>query len=181
MLLHENLGIYRLLVGLGAKSSVILVGHKLPSPCARPANYGVLSCFSTKTSVFTSFWLSWVRNTRFFTHQMPSDIGGPSTAVELRWNNYLRHFGPLQPQNLATYRLWARLGWKSSVFYAPSALSYWWAQTAAELRGTVICGMLGLLQLQSLAIYRLLARLGRKSSVFYAPSALSYWWAPNCH
>ena len=56
-------------------------------------------------------------------HQMPSHRGGPQTAVELRATHYLQHFGSLQLQSLAIYRLLARLGGKSSVFYLPFSVT----------------------------------------------------------
>ena len=103
------------------------MGPKLPSTCARPANYGALGCFSSKTSLFACFWLAWVGKPRFFTHQMPSHIGGPQTAVELRSTRKLRCFGLPLLQNFAIYRLLVGLGRKTSVFCTPDALSYWWA------------------------------------------------------
>ena len=83
----------------------------------------ILDYFKSKVSPFTGFWLGWVGKARFFTRQMPSHSGRPQTAVELRWSHYLRHFGSLQLQSLAIYKLLARLGGKSFVFYAPDALS----------------------------------------------------------
>ena len=106
--------------------------HQMPSHSGGPQTAAelrpsrklrCLGCFSSKTSLFACFWLAWVGKPRFFTHQMPSHSGGPQTAVELRATRKLRCFGLPLLQNLAICMLLAGLGWKTSVFYAPDALS----------------------------------------------------------
>ena len=112
-ILLQSLAIYRLLASSG---------------CVRCIIYGVLGHGCSKASLFTGFWLAWVRKARFFTHQMASHIDAPRSAVELRSilrsMHYLRRFGSLLLQSLAIYRLLASLGKESSVFYAPDGLSY---------------------------------------------------------
>ena len=83
--------------------------------------------FSSKASLFTCFWLVWMRKPQFFTRQMPSHIGGPRSAVALRLSRKLRCFGLLPCQRVAICRLLVGLGVKTSVFYAPDAPPYWWA------------------------------------------------------
>ena len=81
------------------------------SSCVRCIIYGVLAHFCSKGSLFTGFWLAWVRKARFFTHQMASHIDAPRSAVELRSilrsMHFLRRFGQILLQSLAIYRLLA--------------------------------------------------------------------------
>ena len=160
---------------------------EVPSSCGRFCGrcifYGVLGHFCSKGSLFTGFWLAWVRKARFFTHQMASHIDAPRSAVELRSilrsMHYLRRFGSLLLQRLAIYRLVASSSCGRCIIYA------FWANSAPKARYLQAFGQLmlrsmhylrrfGSLLLQRLAIYRLLASLGKESSVFYSPDGLSY-------
>ena len=77
-ILLQSLAIYRLLAS---------------SSCVRCIIYGVLGHFCSKGSLFTGFWLAWVRKPRLFTHQMASHTDPPRSAVELRSMRNLRRFG----------------------------------------------------------------------------------------
>ena len=99
---HQSLAIYRLLAS---------------SCCVRCIIYGVLGHFCSKGSLFTGFWLAWVRKARFFTHQMASHTDPPRSAVELRSMHNLRRFGQILLQSLAIYRLLASSSCARPIIY----------------------------------------------------------------